>query len=508
MGTSAIETERKFEAPGPGAVPDVTAVRGVDSVRPGEAEDLDATYYDTGDLRLLAHGVTLRRRTGGHDAGWHLKLPVGKDSRREVRLPLDAGPPREVPDELGRLVAGLARGGPLAPVAHLRTHRVRRLLYDDTGAVVAELAEDRVTAQTLGGAGGESGVTEVMSWQEIEVELVEGRKSLLNALTEKLTAAGAKPAGDGSKLARVLGGSLGAEAPGTRAGSAGEAVLRRLTGLRDTMLRWDPAVRRDEPDSVHKMRVATRRLRSALKSYRKVLDRRRTDPVEAELKWLAGELGRARDAEVLGERLTERTDRLPPELVLGPVRATLAEWSADTYRAAHAEAVAALSGRRYFALLRALDALLTDPPLRPAADRKAAKVLAATARREHRRVTERLDTAVELTPGPERDAALHAARKAAKRARYAGETARATLGRRAERFTRRMKETQERLGVHQDAVVTRQALRGLAIRAHEAGENGFTYGLLHGAQTATARDVEGELPALRRRVAQARKRLG
>ncbi len=503
-----MEIERKFEAPGVGSLPDVTAVRGVASVRAAEAEDLDATYYDTADLRLLAQGVTLRRRTGGHDAGWHLKLPVGKDSRREVRLPLDAGPPREVPAELSRLVVGLARGGSLAPVAHLRTHRTRHLLCDDTGTVVAELAEDRVTAQTLGGPGRDSGVTEVTSWQEIEVELGEGRKPLLKALTKKLTAAGIKRAGSGSKLARVLGEDLGDAAPGTRAGSAGEAGLRRLSGLRDPMLRWDPAVRRDEPDSGHRMRVATRRLRSALKSYRNVLDRRRTDPVEAELKWLAGELGRARDAEVLGERLTGQTDRLPPELVLGPVRATLAEWSADTYRAAHAEVVATLSGRRYVALLKALDALLTDPPLRPAADRKAAKVLAATARREHRRVAERLDTALKPAPGRERDTALHAARKAAKRARYAGETARDTLGKRAERFTRRMKEAQERLGVHQDAVVPRQALRGLAVRAHEAGENSFTYGLLHGVQTAAADDVERELPALRRRVAKAGKRLG
>ena len=56
--------------------------------RPTAESDLSATYYDTADLRLLRSRMTLRRRRGGSDAGWHLKLPAGADSRDEVRHPL------------------------------------------------------------------------------------------------------------------------------------------------------------------------------------------------------------------------------------------------------------------------------------------------------------------------------------------------------------------------------------------------------------------------------------
>src|SRR4051812_4847053 len=104
MSASKVEVERTFRLPDEDApLPDLAHITGVSAVRALDDEDLDATYYDTVDLRLAAGGMTLRRRTGGRDAGWTLKLPLGDSARQEVSLPLPARV-RSVPPELKALV--------------------------------------------------------------------------------------------------------------------------------------------------------------------------------------------------------------------------------------------------------------------------------------------------------------------------------------------------------------------------------------------------------------------
>jgi hypothetical protein len=83
-----------------------------------ELQLLAATHYDTPQLDLLPAGITLRRRTGGDDAGWHLKLPVGSD-RLELQLPL-GGPRVGVPNELSDIVRGVVRDNALVEVAASR----------------------------------------------------------------------------------------------------------------------------------------------------------------------------------------------------------------------------------------------------------------------------------------------------------------------------------------------------------------------------------------------------
>src|SRR5215468_1251752 len=115
--------------------------------------ELSATYFDTADDRLLASKMTLRRRTGGTDEGWHLKLPEGRDARREVREPL-SGKTAEaggVPEPLATRVADVTGGLPLAPIAVLDTERTVVTLRQD-GRVVAEIADDVVTARRLVGS--------------------------------------------------------------------------------------------------------------------------------------------------------------------------------------------------------------------------------------------------------------------------------------------------------------------------------------------------------------------
>ncbi|MFI9003876.1 CHAD domain-containing protein [Streptomyces sp. NPDC053541] len=502
MAETKREIERKYEATAGGPLPDLTRVPGVAEVVDDGVMELDAVYYDTPDLRLAADGLTLRRRTGGSDAGWHVKFPVTVGVRDEIRAPLSD----TLPGELAGLLRSRVRHAEVVPVVRLRSARdVRRLLAAD-GSPLAELSVDTVRAERL-----PDGPT--ADWTEIEVELADGvdDPALLDTVEQCLRTADIHPSTAPSKLARALAETGTGPEADTRAGSdtradagprpakpgtAGAAVLAYVREQHEAIVALDPAVRRELPDAVHQMRVACRRMRSAFKTYRRVLDREVTDPVGEELKWLAGELGVARDQEVLDARLRARVADLPPDLTLGPVAARLRRRDAALARSARRRALDALDSERCLALLDALHALLADPPLRADARRPAPKVLAKAVRKDHKRLARRIEHALALAPGEERDRALHEARKAAKRARYAADAARPALGKPARKLAKRVKAVQSLLGEHQDAVVARAALREIAIQAHGAGESAFTWGLLHGREEAAAAAAERELPAV------------
>ena len=201
-----IETERKYEAAADFALPDMAGLDAVAAVTGPQTYRLRAVYFDTPDHRLAAARITLRRRTGGTDAGWHLKLPVGTDSRREVHAPLGRRAYR-VPAALAGLVNGWAGGQPLVPIALLATtRRVRRLAAQD-GRVLAEIADDLVSGSLPGPAQGgpeDPRWREVSHWREVEVELSAGSRDLLDSVGDLLLRAGAVRSAAPSKLSRVL----------------------------------------------------------------------------------------------------------------------------------------------------------------------------------------------------------------------------------------------------------------------------------------------------------------
>ncbi|WP_327367414.1 CYTH and CHAD domain-containing protein [Streptomyces sp. NBC_01217] len=507
MNQTKREIERKYEATTETRLPDLSRVAGVSAVAHRGVSELDAVYYDTEDLRLMAGALTLRRRTGGSDEGWHLKFPVATGIRDELREPLCD----TLPHSLAGLLRSRVRDSALVPVVRLRTARDVHHLLDDGGALLAEVSIDAVHAERLTGGSGTA------AWTEIEVELADdGDPAFLDAVERRLRKAGVRPSASLSKLSRALAetapkrkqdkerkkGSGEQNAPLT----AGDHVLAYIRRQAETIVALDPAVRRDLPDSVHQLRVATRRLRSALRTYRKILDRNVTDPVGDELKWLAAELGIDRDQEVLDARLRAGLAALPRTLVLGPVRSRLRIWSAARRGGSRRRTVAVLDGKRYLALLESLDALLDAPPLLPAASRAPAQALSRAVLKEYERLATRVGHALGLPPGHDRDLALHDARKAAKRARYAAEAARPALGKPAGRIAGRMKSVQTLLGDHQDSVVARDALRTLAVQAHAAGEPSFTWGLLYGREEAAAAGHERELPKLWERASRPRLR--
>ncbi len=491
MATEIRETERKYELQPGVQLPALSDLPMVATETDASEQDLEAEYYDTADLRLIRAGITLRRRRGGTDAGWHLKLPAGGDSRDEIRLPLGrAG--RRVPAELAALVRVHTRGEALRPVARISTKRRLRLLLDQDGTSLAEVAADDVSAQAMGEE------TILSRWQEVEVELTGGSVQLLDAADQALRQGGLQPAQQRAKLERALAGRLppaGPLAPGrpgqlTRRSSAAEIVLGYATAQVAALKAADPQVRRDAPDSVHKMRVATRRLRSTLKSFRDVLAAEDTSWIGAELKWLGGVLGAPRDAEVLAGRLAASVAQLPADVMLGPVQARLRAHFAPVEAKTRAAALKALDSDRYFALLDRLDLLLADPPLTARAGLPASEVLPAAVDRMRRRVRRRMRQARGIPAGPRRDAALHEARKAAKDARYSAEAAGLGFGRPARKFASQMKKIQTVLGDHHDAVVARGTVREIGVQAHLAGENAFSFGVLYERDSQLANDLD------------------
>ncbi|MFI7704553.1 CHAD domain-containing protein [Nonomuraea sp. NPDC049480] len=476
-----IEIEDKFDVPSEYTIPDLSGL--ADVVGP-KSHQLVALYYDTPDLRLAARGVTLRRRRGGADAGWHLKLPKAKGVRQEITHPLTRST-KIVPPELAELVRAYARGAELEVVAELDTRRNVTLLHDGDTMLV-EIADDRVkgTDRREGG--------NVVRWREVEAELLDdSRQALLAKVGKRLRKAGATPSGAASKLARLLEPTPPARAR-TVPGSAGEVVVGYLASQVSALLSQDPRVRRAEDDAVHQMRVACRRLRSAMKAFKTVV--MDTEELQEELQWLGTVLGEARDLEVTRARFGKLLARVAPELILGPIQARLGSDLLEREQEAYVRIKEALSGDRYYALLNALDALVAGPKLGKAAAKPAQEQLSTIASANWRRVTKAYDTAQAIEDLERREIAMHDVRKAAKRARYTAEALTPALGKDMARLAKLAEDIQEVLGTHQDGVVAQETLAKEAESARQAGEDTFTYGLLVGIERNTAERAHADFP--------------
>jgi inorganic triphosphatase YgiF len=201
-----LETEQKYEAGADFALPDLSRLAGrTRSIGP-RRYFLSATYFDTEELDLIRNRITLRRRVGGTDEGWHLKLPVRKDTRQEVRAPLghsDTGSIEAIPARLAAQVEDITAGHPLRPIAILDTERTVVTLTGQAGEPLAEVADDRVTATRLDRPGAEPVI-----WREIEVEALtpgSGAQDLMEAAGQALRQAGARRSSSSSKLGRLLG---------------------------------------------------------------------------------------------------------------------------------------------------------------------------------------------------------------------------------------------------------------------------------------------------------------
>jgi CHAD domain-containing protein len=470
-----LEVERKFEVFESTVSPSFDGLSSVARVDRQPAQQLDAVYFDTPAHDLAARRVTLRRRTGGTDAGWHLKLPAGPDARTEVRVPL-GGDHDAVPDDLLDVVLAIVRDRPVGPVARISTTRTVDLLFGADGSPMAEFCDDNVVAR----AEGDEELPR--RWREWELELAEGvDRGMLDRLANRLLDAGGVPAGHGSKLARVLDGEETDEADAVP--PPADPVHRAVAEQVEELLVWDRAVRADVYDSVHQMRVITRKIRSLLQASEGAFGISDDAWVLDELRQLAAVLGVARDAEVLAERYEKALDELPDELVRGPVRERLVDGANKQYKSGLRRSLIAMRSQRYFRLLDALEGLVAVEPPSTQPGGEPVELTIDSAYRRVRKAAKRVNQAAE----EDRDEALHRIRKGAKRLRY---TAAATG---QGKVSARAKTIQTLLGDHQDSVVSRTHLSHQAAAAHAEGEDTFTYGLLYQLEDDLARRSRAQL---------------
>lgn len=368
---SFLEVEAKFSVSEQLPTPAVTELPGVHAVGETRTESLSAIYYDTEDLRLTRAKVTLRRRTGGHDDGWHIKLPSNL-GRTEIRVELGelVDGSYVAPQELLTHVRSIIRNHPVAPIAQVDNQRTERVLIDTDGNARAEFCDDHVTAWSLLPGG------EQTSWREWEIELAgvlpgtdEGTDFIRYA-TRQFIAAGARVSSSPSKLASALGNSINNAplppslvTPDVDAKSPAAAVVKALAANRDKLVEYDPKVRADEWDSVHQMRVATRELRSHMETFHGIIGGPEIAQIEAELKLLASILGVARDAEVVEERWQSLLAAEDSDTLDEATREHIAHDMGREYARAHRKVVAALDSDRYLELLDDLDELLANPPV-------------------------------------------------------------------------------------------------------------------------------------------------
>ena len=409
MGSDHREVERKFEADERQAIADASTDGRIASALgsrsgPRETHHLDATYYDTEQMRLASAGVSLRRRTGGDDAGWHLKLPRQGDARDEIHRPL--GRSTRPPVSLTRILAGVTGGAPLAPVAVIRTTRTSWPLLDQDGTVLATVSEDDVTGHST------DAPEQPLHWAEIEVELVDGGDDLLDHVEGVLTASGIKRSPSGSKIGRVLGERP--EGPAPDPASAGGTAHRYLVEHLGAFVRADLSVRTSDV-SVHDLRVESRRLRTALAVYRTLFDESHARHLQQELRWVGRVLGDLRDLEVTHKRLRRALADEPPTVAtrtaITPARRLL---RADV-KAAQAAVRELLASERYASLLDALQRFVTDPPWTPLSEGHAADVLPELVGKPRKRLRR---AAKKLRAPDHGDTERHDVRKAARRLRY------------------------------------------------------------------------------------------
>ncbi len=497
-----LEVERKFDVGESTVSPSFEGIAAVARVEKSPIQSLDAMYFDTPAHDLARNKVTLRRRTGGADAGWHLKLPAGPDARTEVRAPLDASDEATVPSQLLDVVLAIVRDRPLEPVARITTQRENQVLYGVDGAALAEFSNDHVTAWAAGAPGDSDSCPAEQQWREWELELVADNGTadteLLNRLSNRLLDAGAAPAGHGSKLARVLGETSQSNGTPQPADPLHRAVAEQI----DQLLVWDRAVRADTPDAVHQMRVTTRKIRSLLRDAQDSSGSTDSEWVQAELRELATVLGVARDAEVLGERYQRQLDSLAPELVRGQIRERLVKGADRRYQTGLRRSLIAMRSQRYFRLLDTLDSLVAEVAAPPAGEEPAPVTIDTAYKKVRKAAKAAAEVDQEGAPAAEggehdSDQALHRIRKRAKRLRY---TAAATG---ADKVAEQAKVIQTLLGDHQDSVVSREHLIKQTEAAHVAGEDTFTYGLLFQREADLAESCHRQLDAALRKLAKA-----
>ncbi len=490
------EVESKFRLPAAAELPDLTGCGRVMHVDDGRTTTLTATYFDTADLRLARNRITLRRREGGCDAGWHLKIPVAEQplpTRDELRLPLSAGAADVVPEQLRDLVTAYARRAPLVPVATLRTERASRLLRGADGAPIAELTDDVVAVL--------DGERVSLRFREVELEALDATAEEFAALDAALVAGGAVPGEFGSKAVRALGPRAQGlpDVPEPRdlrpSDPAGEVLRVDLSRRVNALRRRDLGVRRREPDAVRQLLRALRDTRSLLHAFAPLVEPAWGRRLQGELRWLATSLREGRAEQLRREVLDDLSARLPALVaaghstsLVGALVDTEREHAHRTRQMRHPETT--LRSDRYLDLLDVLVEACTGLPQTPEARAPADDVIPALVRESWHGLAaaaSALDT---------HEQTWRALRRAARRTQVACQAATPVFGRPAALLAKRARRLVDLVGSARDAELVARECARLADVPDVAGPTGFSLGVLHEHARAEARAARELFPTV------------
>jgi CHAD domain-containing protein len=469
------EQEDKFDVDSDWVLPQLTELVPDGGRLDEEMRKLDNIYFDTPGAGLRSFGITLRRRVGGSETGWQLKVPNGT-ARTELQSGWQGKTP---PPELLEALKGLLAGESLDPVGTIRTTRTAHQVLNGDGELVVEIADDQVES------GPPDGGTMLHSWHEVEVELgPAGKKKALKQARKMLLAAGASPSTHRTKLDRALGTALGnGQIAAVEPGTVGELVATYLAPQCDVLASNDVGMRTGRP-AVHKTRVAARRLRSTLRMFDDVFDAAPAEELDNELSWYADLLGAVRDRDILSSRLTKQIAELPPQQVRGPIEAEITKALAAERQEALDRLNERIGGIRYGHLIQLLRGWRSAPPFTAAASEEAAAAVKYVdkAKKKADKRLRKADDDIDQ---------LHRARKATKRARYAAELVE-PVDSDMKVIAKDAEELQTLLGEHQDAVVAADFLAKIsAVGGSET--DGFTYGVLMANELNRAAHIRASL---------------
>ncbi|MGB3633915.1 MAG: CHAD domain-containing protein [Rubrobacteraceae bacterium] len=439
------------------------------SISIGETREISDTYLDTGDWRIYLAGYALRIRhtKGKSKAEATMKLLASKTdapglrSRREISETLDSAEPEALKTSsgpVGKRVKSLIGPKALRPLFEVETSRSTYGLNLDSSEV-GEIALDETAIPLENDA-------KPARIRRVEVEVEPEEVSRLELFVERLRDECRLSPAIASKyesglFARELTPPKSPEfGPTVVDGplSTGELAFRVLRKQFGVFLAHEPGTRiGEDPEELHDMRVATRRMRAAMKIFEKAVPVR-TQKFRSELKWVAGALGEVRDLDVQLERLdlwvsdAELQDREPLEAL----RAVL-ERQREKYRRAM---LRTLNSRRYAQLVESFGEFLRcGPSRRTQASRQ--PILDAgpdLVRKPHRKVRKLGDQLTKESSGEK----YHELRKKGKRLRYALEFVSDIYRDPAKDLVKSLKKLQDVLGEHQDAEVAASRLRELS----------------------------------------------
>jgi CHAD domain-containing protein len=464
--SKSVEIERKYAVPDGVALPSLERVSGIVSVDRRPGVHLDAVYLDTEDRALLAAGIVVRRRHGGHDEGWHVKLR-GTTGRVELHAPIDPADPEAVPAEFAAALRSRVRDRPLRPIALIRTERRAVVVQDADGGGI-EVVDDLVTATDVA-----AGV--LRSWREWEAEQAEDTsacRALLERVDAALRGAGATDSASPAKIAQALG-LVGREPAPIRPDTAGAVVARLIAAHTEELHRGAQALVLDgdpQGDTVHALRRTIRRARSVLGLT--AVAGPAGGRLDDRLRDLARVLGDARDPLVAARTADQLLAQLEPGTPgLREARALLVDGQTAGQGAATAEVIARLSEPDVLDLFAELERF--DPDGALVGERPKALVALGEAAVKRARKRARRGVKGDLD-------ALHRARKAAKRARFVVEelvaadvvAARSKLVQAA----RRDETAQDVLGDHRDLALLLDALPEASAALTATGGNAFALG--------------------------------